>query len=298
MLEHTLRRAVLLTEKERVVTVVNSDHTRFLREDPPGVILEQPERKGTGTAVLLANEYVRSRDRNATVIIFPSDHFVYPEDRFVAQLSNVMSSTSVLEDCAVLLGARAVSEEPDYGWITVATAPESDDVGTGELWRVAAFHEKPSHEKCAEFFRTARCFWNTMIVAVRANSLWLFGRLCVPSLTDRLEGLFTDRRRRTDTPFSAESHHLPVSLYEKLPNVDFSRDILMNIIDRIRVSPMHGLYWSDWGRPERIISTIRQFGLKPNFFDERISVGTASTDALRKEGEDGQGAPLTKASVF
>src|SRR5690606_3124435 len=131
MLEHTLQRAILLTDRERIVTVLNSEHSRFLREDPPGVVLEQPEGKGTGTAVLLANEYIRSRDKNATVIIFPSDHFVYPEARFVAQLRNLVNSTGVLDNCAVLLGAQAVSVEPDYGWITVATSPESADVGGG-----------------------------------------------------------------------------------------------------------------------------------------------------------------------
>src|SRR5690606_3391862 len=228
------QRAILLTDRERIVTVLNSEHSRFLREDPPGVVLEQPEGKGTGTAVLLANEYIRSRDKNATVIIFPSDHFVYPEARFVAQLRNLVNSTGVLDNCAVLLGAQAVSVEPDYGWITVATSPESADVGGGELWKATAFHEKPSRERCAELFRNARCFWNTMIVAVRANSLWLFGRLCVPSLTDQLENVFTDRRRYVDRLFSGQHHHLPASLYEKLPNVDFSRDILMNITHRIR----------------------------------------------------------------
>lgn len=48
----------------------------------PGPLIEQPADCGTGAAVFLPLVYILDRDPAATVMIFATTHFVYPEGRF------------------------------------------------------------------------------------------------------------------------------------------------------------------------------------------------------------------------
>ncbi len=49
--------------------------------------------------------------------------------------------------------------------------------------------------------------------------------------------------------------------YKSLSPLDFSKDVIEAGAHKINVLPMRGVVWSDWGRPERILEIIRQFGL-------------------------------------
>ena len=48
-----------------------------------GRLVVQPSNQGTATAVFLALAYIRREAPNATVVLYPSDHFIYPADRFL-----------------------------------------------------------------------------------------------------------------------------------------------------------------------------------------------------------------------
>jgi mannose-1-phosphate guanylyltransferase len=80
MLQHTLDRAGQITPPDRQFTLVGRDQQHFaLSELPPqkrGRMLVQPCDRGTAAAIFLTLTYVRKRSSAATVVIYPSDHFV------------------------------------------------------------------------------------------------------------------------------------------------------------------------------------------------------------------------------
>ncbi|HLV01541.1 MAG TPA: hypothetical protein VKZ59_09750, partial [Acidobacteriota bacterium] len=53
--------------------------------------------------------------------------------------------------------------------------------------------------------------------------------------------------------------------YRGIPATDFSSELLVGAARQTLLYPLSGVYWSDWGQPERILQTIEEFGLKPNF---------------------------------
>ena len=59
-----------------------------------GTVLFQPANRDTGAGVFLPLTYVRARDPLATVIIYPSDHFVYPEERFLDTVRDAVIARS------------------------------------------------------------------------------------------------------------------------------------------------------------------------------------------------------------
>ena len=63
---------------------------KLLEPIPPGEILaeeymrphvlSQPESRGTAAGILLAAQWIETRDAGATLVCFPSDHLVLEED--------------------------------------------------------------------------------------------------------------------------------------------------------------------------------------------------------------------------
>jgi len=87
MLEHTMARAGRIAPACNQVTVVSRTHLpevrQMLRDPASGSIVLQPRNRDTAAGVFLPLTYVRARDPHATVVIYPSDHFIYPEAKFV-----------------------------------------------------------------------------------------------------------------------------------------------------------------------------------------------------------------------
>ena len=89
MLEHTVDRAEKLIPQQQIVTVVSKHHLRFAavqrqlaRQLPTNIIL-QPENKETLPGILLPLMHVYKRCPKGIVALFPSDHFILEEDRFM-----------------------------------------------------------------------------------------------------------------------------------------------------------------------------------------------------------------------
>src|SRR2546427_2892753 len=85
MFQHTVDRADQLSAPDHRVTVIASGHGQDalsqLSKRPLGRLLVHPGNRDTAAGIFLALTYVRPHDRQATVVLYPSDHLVSPEDR-------------------------------------------------------------------------------------------------------------------------------------------------------------------------------------------------------------------------
>ena len=84
---------------------------------PTGLVLLQPKNAGTAAGVFLPLTYILARDPLATVVIYPSDHFILPEDSFLSMVDQAMQESTGLGGRPVLLAAKPDSLELEYGWI-------------------------------------------------------------------------------------------------------------------------------------------------------------------------------------
>lgn len=87
MIQHTWKRAKALCPPQQVITVMDQSHWGYVRtqliQESLGRVVWQPENRGTGAGVFLPLSYIRSHDPNATVVLLPSDHFVFPADPLI-----------------------------------------------------------------------------------------------------------------------------------------------------------------------------------------------------------------------
>jgi mannose-1-phosphate guanylyltransferase len=251
-----LDRADRISEPEHKVTVVARDHRRWgwpeQLKPRPGRLVAQPFNLGTATAVFLSLAYIRQDAPNATVVLYPADHFVYPEDRFLDTVRVAVEASQTLTQKLVLLGVAARGPELDYGWIQVGS-----DLGRfmGHHVRTAArFKEKPVFGREDEVM-AAGSLWNTLILAANADFLWSLG---FPEMMRRLE------RVSASIGEGDEESNLE-ALYQELSRHDFSSELLEVFPHKIAVVELNGVLWSDWGRSERIMESLEAIGRLPAF---------------------------------
>ena len=80
LLEKTLMRVQRLIPPERILVIVDARHRREAAQQlphwPQENILYQPANRETAPGILLPLAHISHRDADATVAVFPSDHFI------------------------------------------------------------------------------------------------------------------------------------------------------------------------------------------------------------------------------
>jgi mannose-1-phosphate guanylyltransferase len=85
--QHRLDQADRLTQPERKVTVIVRSHSweawPQFGNRPTGMVVVQPANCDTGAGFFFPLTHIRADDLQATVVIYPSDHFVHPKGKFI-----------------------------------------------------------------------------------------------------------------------------------------------------------------------------------------------------------------------
>ena len=259
MLQHTLDRATRLTPWDRVVVSAARHHQSELWPQlegrPAGMVLLQPKNVDTAAGILLPLTFILARDPQATVAIYPSDHFVHPEDAFIFAVDQAVRGSALLGGRTVLLAAKPEALELEYGWIKPGRF--MGWTGKAAVRAVETFVEKPDEATAREAMATGG-LWNTMVVAAKGKELWKLGWKCVPDMMPLFERLKTT----IDTP---EELNVLDEIYETMPRRNFSSDMLQRAPERLAVMEMKDVLWCDWGNGERIVSGLEKIGKWPAF---------------------------------
>lgn len=109
LLRQTLTRAAGLSPRERTVVVSQQHHAGWLAAELSAhrglTLLLQPENRDTAAGVLLPVYWIAARDPEATVVVYPSDHFVLEGAAFLAHVAEVVAFVDRQRDGIILLGA-------------------------------------------------------------------------------------------------------------------------------------------------------------------------------------------------
>jgi mannose-1-phosphate guanylyltransferase len=259
LFQHTLDRASTLSRQEHIIAVVARQHGQEawaqLEGRGAGTVLLQPRDRDSAAGMYLSLTYLRARDSEATVIIYPSDHFVYPETAFMVSVHRALCALEWLPDRFIVLGMPPDRLELDYGW--VMPGEKLDGTDKHQIRAVSTCVARPSVAQ-ADAALAAGALWNTSVMATKAETLWQLGWQCFPDLMPRFERL----RRSIGT--SGEAQILD-EIYNDIPAHDLVSELLQRIPDRAAVIEMNGVLWSDWGKPIRIIDSLRRIGREPAF---------------------------------
>jgi mannose-1-phosphate guanylyltransferase len=266
LLEDTLNRISIAIPIERTAIVLNRQHRTYYRGLLAGFaprLAEQPCNRGTATAILYGLRHLADLGREATVAIFPSDHFIGNDDAFMSQVTRAFEMIEEFPQLCIALGVKPTAAETAYGWIE----PSSQvSLRRPDLKRVSRFWEKPSAAVADQLFRGG-CLWNCFILVASVAVL---------------HAMFAEFASQLYCTFNAElAATIPGSdaaaadrAYRKLPNQGFSEQILLQCPPNLAVLKLENCQWSDLGEPARVLDVVKNLKRHPRWVDDFIAAAS------------------------
>jgi mannose-1-phosphate guanylyltransferase len=302
MLEHTLQRAEKLIPSERVLTIITESHLRYpeVREQcssrPKDTVIVQPENKETGPGLIFPLMYLYKRYPNSLVLILPSDHFIWQEDRLMDHARLACLAVKRDPSRLILLGVKPDRDEPEYGYLL----PNKKLLGIGpNMSEISWFIEKPDQKTARRLIR-AGGLWNTMIMAFKTKTMlhWM-GKL-VPMLYRQFQQVY----EAIGTPGETD---VVRNIYPRLKPMNFSKEFLEPMVKNYPSSlvalPIDNLLWSDWGTASRIMDVLAKIGKVPRLegsrrpTDIKIASGYNFLEELPFNGRDFQTSQIVRNSL-
>lgn len=153
------------------ITVTNEDFRFIVGEQlqeigiNPGPILIEPQEKNTASAVLAASIFAYSKNKNAVLLVAPSDHEIPDIQKFHSAIQTGL--THIQNEKIVTFGIKPTHPETGYGYLELSSDP-IDDNGAFEI---KSFVEKPNLNDAKEMLEIGSYFWNAGIFLYRAQDL-------------------------------------------------------------------------------------------------------------------------------
>jgi mannose-1-phosphate guanylyltransferase len=260
MLEHTWDRATTLMPAEQLFMVVAKQHLRFpevhrqLKLKPPQSLVIQPANRETAPGILLPLLHIYNCYPEATVAVFPSDHFVLEEDRFMRHVDDAFRVVESDPSRLVLLGLEPHEPDPEYGYIVPGKRIET--FAPSSVRPVEMFVEKPSVEAAKKIIASG-ALWNTMVMVFACKTFLCVIQRAAPELYRSFEPI----QNALGTP---DEQQVIERVYENLLPINFSKGVLEFLPFEHRraltVLPVRGVTWNDWGTADHLSSTLQQLG--------------------------------------
>ena len=262
LLEETQLRAALELARERIVYVVNRAHEPFyapiLACEPGQNILVQPGNRGTAPAILYSLLRIAVIDPKAIVALFPSDHYISDNGRFMRHIRTALDTARASDDRIILLGLHPETPEVEYGWIE----PTAQTLGHPSVFAVCRFWEKPN-QPVARLLQARGCLWNSFVMVGAVQTLLGI----VEAATPDLYRLFTSLSSLYPSFGATRAIN---QLYETIEEVNFSNQGLARCPERLAVLKVTGVKWNDLGEPKRVMASLHMAGVYPQWLERGL----------------------------
>lgn len=249
LLHDALRRARVVAEPQRTCVIVAEYHRRWWQPLQLGIpaanLIPQPRNRGTAVGILLPLLHIVHRDPEAMLLVLPSDHYVRNEDVLADSLRAAMLELRHERSHVILLGITPDEPDSELGYI-VAEGDRDEGVRA-----VSEFIEKPN-VAAARALIARGGVWNSFIFAANGQAL-------LSAFAARCPDLVGEMRNILSSTDSSMRRARLAQLYEQLPTLDFSRDILQRSPELLRVMTVPACGWSDLGTPRRVVETVHRF---------------------------------------
>lgn len=159
LIQTTFKRLNKLVPAENIYILTNQRYETLVRQQLPSVhqdqIVLEPAMRNTAPAVLLAALKIEKRNRNAVMVMAPSDHWIEDEAAFVSDITLAFDACRTRERI-VTLGIKPSFPNTGFGYIKFEEGEES-------LHQVLNFTEKPDFETARQFLKEGNYVWNAGI---------------------------------------------------------------------------------------------------------------------------------------
>jgi mannose-1-phosphate guanylyltransferase len=258
LLEQTRSRVALSVSPERTFFAVTRHQSRYyeglLGDVPDERMVVQPNNRGTAPAIFYSMMRVAEACPNSTLAVFPSDHYLDSDKRFMAHVDAAFEAIEHAPELVVLLGISPSSPESSYGWIEPGVRL---DATLGHLMSVRRFVEKPTPQE-ADHMIGRGGLWNSFVMVAKTRRLM--------ALADRaLGGLAASMTAIRPSMYTVFERAAIERLYQRIPTANFSHEVLARFPEELATLPVFGVDWSDIGEPKRVTALLERLGIEHKF---------------------------------
>ena len=185
MLQQTVERLKPLAGLEKTWVITNEYLAQEIADQlkgmPAGQIVREPVARNTAPACGLAAFLIERQNPEAVLGVFPSDHVIADEPRFLKTLQKGIA-VAAAGDNIVVLGIEPTRAETGYGYIETTDFTRDDSA-----LHVRRFIEKPNQNRAEEFVAAGNYFWNSGMFLWSARTLANAVREHLPETAPLLE---------------------------------------------------------------------------------------------------------------
>ena len=158
LFQKTCERAKKFSDEDGIWVVTNEIHQYLVRNQmddlgyaiPDNHILAEPEQKNTLPAIAWAMQQIKKEDKNAAVVVFPSDHLLGD-----VAISQIRAAEPLSKGYLVTFGVKPTAPHTGYGYIRPGKALPAGFV-------VDQFREKPDEKTATDYVKKGY-LWNSGI---------------------------------------------------------------------------------------------------------------------------------------
>src|SRR5580704_2049606 len=187
MIQQTVERLKPIAKLEKTWIITNEFLASEIADQLPGLppkqLIREPVARNTAPACGLAAFLIERDNPEAILGVFPSDHVIADEPRFLKALQKAITVAAAGENI-VVLGIEPARAETGYGYIETG-----DLTGDGRALHVRRFIEKPNQNRAEEFVAAGNYYWNSGIFLWSARTLANAVREHLPETAPLLESI-------------------------------------------------------------------------------------------------------------
>lgn len=172
LLQHTFERASKLVGKDNVWLVTINDHVEQTKVQLPQLNLQriicEPCGRNTAAAICLATQTILDIYPEATLAIFPSDHYIGLPKEFQTICKKTLDFCQQHPQFLLTLGIQATEPNTGYGYVEIGRPITGQKLPVSV---VKCFREKPDVKTAQKFVRSGKFLWNSGCFFARAKTI-------------------------------------------------------------------------------------------------------------------------------
>lgn len=247
LIQLTYERYASFIPKENIYIITHTDFEPIVKKQIPAVlpenILPEPNTKNTVASVLYGTMKLYGMNKNANIIISPSDQLILEQRAFETEITRGLDFTDQIK-ALVTVGVKPTYPNVNYGYIQHAHVE-----AVPGIYKVKTFTEKPNLEIAQAFLDSGDFLWNSGIFVWRAKNILDNFEKHLPEVFE----VFEAEREQFNTPGEQDAIN---RIYPFCINMSVDNFILEKLQNVYVIPSTFG--WTDIGTWNSVYETLEK----------------------------------------
>lgn len=168
LLQKTYSRLSKFIPEQNILILTNEIYSELVKAQIPNIqkdnIVLEPCMKNTAPCILYASMKIYNRNKNAVMIVAPSDHWIEKEQEFQSDIQKCFDVCEK-QDILMTLGIKPAFPNTGYGYIQYQQSEQKS------VYKVLKFTEKPNYHTAKRFIEEGNYLWNAGIFVWNVKSV-------------------------------------------------------------------------------------------------------------------------------